>query len=207
MGYGFTGNCAAPGDIYRHDYLRGDNRCNLIWWRAENSNTTEDGHLIGGAPNVFRSRVPPAVDAVRSVVLYPSPADSEWPRHMRYRHPALPVQGEFLSCTYPPRAGLCCHVQETVLDLVRMFSVLTHCPPLAPSPRRPHVLRPGVRGSPRRRVVDLGTCLRVAPALPPALALAPALPSPARPPPPPLAPQGGRHGHCHAQDPQEELSK
>lgn len=78
MGYGFTGNCDSPGDIYRHDYSRGDNRCNLIWWRNENSNTTEDGHLVGGAPNVFRSRVPPAVDAVRSVVLYPSPADSKW---------------------------------------------------------------------------------------------------------------------------------
>ena len=38
----------------------------------------QDGNLFGAAPNVFISRVPPAADALRSLVLYPSPEDSEW---------------------------------------------------------------------------------------------------------------------------------
>ncbi len=77
-GYGFTGSCSAPTDLYRHNASNGDNRCNLMWWRKENSNTTDDGYLYGAAPNVFMTRTPPAVDALRSVVLYPSPEDSEW---------------------------------------------------------------------------------------------------------------------------------
>ncbi|EFJ50687.1 hypothetical protein VOLCADRAFT_88466 [Volvox carteri f. nagariensis] len=75
-GYGFIGNCSNPTDLYRHNYSLGDNRFNLAWFRRENSNTTEDGLLWGAAPNVMIARVPPAADAVRSIVLFPSPADS-----------------------------------------------------------------------------------------------------------------------------------
>ncbi len=49
-----------------------------MWWRKENSNTTDGGHLYRAAPNVFMTRTPPAVDALQPVVLFPSPEDSEW---------------------------------------------------------------------------------------------------------------------------------
>ncbi|PNW81215.1 hypothetical protein CHLRE_07g346900v5 [Chlamydomonas reinhardtii] len=75
-GYGFIGNCSNPNDLYRHNASRGDDRFNMVWFKKENSNTTEDGNLFGAAPNVFISRVPPAADALRSLVLYPSPEDS-----------------------------------------------------------------------------------------------------------------------------------
>ncbi|KAG2422314.1 hypothetical protein HXX76_016139 [Chlamydomonas incerta] len=75
-GYGFTGNCSNPYDLYRHNASKGDDRFNMVWFKKENSNTTEDGNLYGAAPNVFISRVPPAADALRSLVLYPSPEDS-----------------------------------------------------------------------------------------------------------------------------------
>ena len=76
-GYGFIGNCTLPYDLYRANSSRGDDRFNMVWFRRENSVTTEAGNLYGAAPNVFISRTPPAVDALRSMVLYPSPADSE----------------------------------------------------------------------------------------------------------------------------------
>ncbi|PNG99771.1 hypothetical protein TSOC_014444, partial [Tetrabaena socialis] len=76
-GYGFVGNCSNPRDLYRNNASAGDDRFNMVWWRRENSNTTDDGTLFGAAPNVMISRAPPAADALRSVVLYASPADSE----------------------------------------------------------------------------------------------------------------------------------
>ncbi|GLI59050.1 hypothetical protein VaNZ11_000880 [Volvox africanus] len=76
-GYGFIGNCSNPNDLYRHNYTLGDNRFNLVWFRKENSVTTENGTLWGAAPNVMISRQPPASDALRSIVLFPSPADSD----------------------------------------------------------------------------------------------------------------------------------
>ena len=39
MGYGFTGNCSNPGNFYVHNISRGNDRCNLMWWRRENSIT------------------------------------------------------------------------------------------------------------------------------------------------------------------------
>ncbi|GIL53493.1 hypothetical protein Vafri_9084, partial [Volvox africanus] len=75
-GYGFIGNCSNPNDFYRHNYTLGDNRFNLVWFRKENSMTTQNGTLWGAAPNVMISRAPPAADALRSIVLFPSPTDS-----------------------------------------------------------------------------------------------------------------------------------
>eukprot|EP00198_Chlamydomonas_reinhardtii_P003229 XP_001692565.1 predicted protein [Chlamydomonas reinhardtii] len=79
-----TGNCTDRAttsidmdvNITLNGQPRGDDRFNMVWFKKENSNTTEDGNLFGAAPNVFISRVPPAADALRSLVLYPSPADS-----------------------------------------------------------------------------------------------------------------------------------
>ncbi|GIL88099.1 hypothetical protein Vretimale_13958 [Volvox reticuliferus] len=76
-GYGFIGNCSNPTDLYHHNYTLGDNRFNLVWFRKENSLTTQNGTLWGSAPNVMISRAPPADDALRSLVLFPSPADSD----------------------------------------------------------------------------------------------------------------------------------
>ncbi|KAG2496380.1 hypothetical protein HYH03_005608 [Edaphochlamys debaryana] len=105
-GYGFTGNCSAPGDLYRNNVTRGDDRFNLVYWYKEHSMTDENGTTWGAAPNVFVLREPSAPNALRSIVLYPSPADSAPVCcNLVYNEPApadFLTQGSFCRVPAPP---------------------------------------------------------------------------------------------------------
>lgn len=66
-GYGFTGTCSAPGDLYRNNATLQDNRFNLAYWNADGNligeglNATtpgKPGYLWGGAPNSYQWRGP-----------------------------------------------------------------------------------------------------------------------------------------------------
>lgn len=66
FGYGFTGNCSAPGNLYRNNITMQDDRFNLAFWHDDNligeglNATTlgKPGYLWGGAPNSYQFRGP-----------------------------------------------------------------------------------------------------------------------------------------------------
>lgn len=84
--YGFTGNCAAPGNLYRNNATLEDNRFNLAWWSSvegiigEGMNTTDvhPGYLWGAAPSAWFARSPDSnlPDPLTSIVLIPAAGGS-----------------------------------------------------------------------------------------------------------------------------------
>lgn len=75
-GYGFTGNCSSPGDLYRQNATAGDDRFNLQFFRRENAVTGADGVMWGMAVNRMTTRTPGQPLPLMSVVLLPNPNDS-----------------------------------------------------------------------------------------------------------------------------------
>lgn len=76
-----TGNCSAPGHLYRNNFTLQDDRFNLAYWNNDNevgfgTNATNGrpGYLWGGAPNSWFVRDPDAaaasgLTALRSIIL------------------------------------------------------------------------------------------------------------------------------------------
>ena len=85
--YGFTGNCSAPGNVYRNNATLEDNRFNYAWWSGGyegtiglgmNKTDTYPGYQWGSAPNSWFPRTPASKqpNPLTSIVLIPAAGGS-----------------------------------------------------------------------------------------------------------------------------------
>lgn len=77
FGYGFTGPCSAPTNLYRNNITQQDNRFNLAWWDGRegavgtgmNASDLYPGYLWGASVNPWLLGNSSATNRLRSIVL------------------------------------------------------------------------------------------------------------------------------------------